>query len=219
VVSRVRYLLLVLCGGLLSAVQAGATPSAAWPAPGSQDAFIEKVRERYSSVRSMAAAFTQENEWELLEPEAPYHGHITVLADGRVNLRYDEPEGHTLVADGEHFWTYVPETGQVIKTSIEEKRAAVTALFLDFLSGHRIRAATPATDTVEIDLEPDPTLGLRRLTVVVDRHTYLGTSFTWTDLEGNTARYDLEGARINVDPDPDLFIFVVPDGVEVVELD
>lgn len=183
------------------------------------DDLLRKVRERYATVRSISADFTQENEWELLEPEAPYHGHLTVVSDGRVRLLYDEPEGHTLVADGEHFWTYVPETGQVIKTSIEERRAAVSRLFLDFLSGHRVRAVTLGAGTAEVDLEPDPSLGLRRLVVVIDRESYLGKSFTWTDLEGNTARYDLEGARINVNPDPDLFTFVVPDGVEVVELD
>jgi outer membrane lipoprotein carrier protein len=179
---------------------------------------LERVRARYSSIETLQASFEQVNDWDLLGESATYRGELSVSTDGRVRIAYSEPEGHVFVADGEWLWTFVPESGQVLKSAPGEDRTELSRLFLDFLAGNRVLRIDRTSSEADLVLETDDTSSLRELVVTVDTESGLGTRFMWIDAEGNTARYRFDSTRINRPLAPDTFVFHPPDGVDVVEL-
>jgi outer membrane lipoprotein-sorting protein len=186
---------------------------------GDDEAFLDRVRAAYADVRTLRADFVQVNDWEIITPDAAYEGWIYLTRDGRLRIEYTEPDGHVLVSDGVWVWTYVPESGQVIQSPVSRDQGSASRLFVDFLENRRVVGMARRDSVVEITLEPEEEMALRRLVVGVDPESGLGQTFAWTDREGNTARYAFRDFDTNVRLDPRLFEFVVPEGVELVRLD
>ncbi len=225
--AAVSAALLLVVGGPVAALAADggghgvsdAIPAGAADPDPVTDAFLDRVRDTYSDIRTLWAAFTQVNEWELLEASDPYRGELWVDAAGHVAIAYSEPPGHRLVSDGTWMWTYVPESGQVLKSRVDRQGDAVARLFLDFLAGHRVREVEWADEYVELTLEPEEDLGIRELRVEVDRPSALARRFVWTDWDGNVSDYRILRSTPNVTVEPDRFTFEPPDGVDVVEIE
>jgi outer membrane lipoprotein-sorting protein len=186
--------------------------------PGWEDRVLARVRDAYGALETLEATFEQENDWSIHEEVQSYRGRLYVVTDGRIRIEYDQPEGHLFVSDGTWHYTYVPESGQVLKSRAEPTGAPLARLFLDVLAGRRVASVTRSGERVAIELEPERELGLESLTVFVNPETGLGERFRWTDMEGNTATYVFLTSRTNVDLSDDLFVFDPPRGVEVVEL-
>ena len=119
---RVRWGLLSM-SLMVATASMGATPAL------EDDAIVSRVREAYRAVRSLEASFQQRNDWDLMESETTYLGRLYVRDDGRVRIEYRVPEGHLFVADGTWLWTYVPESGQVLKQSADIRGRAVHQLW------------------------------------------------------------------------------------------
>lgn len=179
---------------------------------------LARVQEAYETLVTLEATFEQENDWSFHEDAESYRGRLHVRTDGRLRIEYDEPKGHLFVADGQWHWTYVPESGQVLKSPAETTGAPLSRLFTDVLAGRRVASVSRAGDLVELELEPEPELGLSSLAVFVDERTGLGRRFRWTDVEGNTATYVFEEMRTNMPLADELFVFEPPKGVDVVTL-
>ncbi len=180
---------------------------------------VGRVREAYAKVHTLRASFVQVNNWEIVSPDAAYEGRIHLSRDGRIRIEYTEPDGHLLVSDGDWVWTYIPESGQVIQSPVTSDQGSAAKLFVDFLQDRRVVDVAWRDPIVEITLEPEEETSLRRLVVGVDAESGLGQTFAWTDREGNTAHYTFREFETNVRLDPQLFEFVIPEGVELVRLD
>lgn len=198
---------------------ATALPFASARAGAMEDDVVATVRKAYSAVETVRGTFTQTNDWGILAEKETYRGSLYVSADGRLRIEYSEPEGHLLVSDGSWLWTYVPESGQAVRTSAATTGDALRRLFLDFLAGQRLVRVEIDGNDATLFLEPEDELALTELAVRVDRRTGLGKEYRWTDREGNTARYVMTSMETNARLDESLFKFTPPGGVDVVLLD
>ncbi len=88
----------------------------------------------YRDIKTLHAEFTQ----MLVNPmmgDQTTTGTLYLSPPGRFSMRFSQPEGDRIVADGEWLWLYTPSTtpNQVIRQSIPEMGPATPNLFGQFV--------------------------------------------------------------------------------------
>lgn len=111
-------------------LQVGATP---WPA-GAADAqeppaaaeVLEEASSRYTGIHSICANFEQHLDIVLLGEERRGEGRMCHMAPNSFGMRFTEPAGDLVIADGEWVWLYNPsmEEGQVIRFAVSNAGGA-----------------------------------------------------------------------------------------------
>jgi outer membrane lipoprotein-sorting protein len=140
-------------------------------------------------------------------------------------MRWTDPEGDRVVADGEFFWVYYPsaDAGQVLQFSM-----AVQPGGLDF---HREFLEAPG-QKYELGYVGEEALGGRRAHVISAKPRE-ANAFTearlWLDVErslilqirigmenGSVRTVTLSDIQLDPPADPDRFRFIVPEGAQVI---
>jgi outer membrane lipoprotein carrier protein len=125
------FALTSLCLALLAAPLAAQTP----------EATLDKAIEAYDGVKTIRASFTQTVTNPLTGTTVNAKGDVVQQRDrGQLSIRFTDPAGDRIVADGQFVWLYLPSTnpGQVIKMRATEGASGtpdVTAQFLDAPKG------------------------------------------------------------------------------------
>jgi outer membrane lipoprotein carrier protein len=189
---------------------------------------IDRAVRAYGKIKTLRATFTQTITNPLTRSTASSRGEMQQRIPGYLSVRFTEPEGDRIVADGKAMWVYLPSTnpGQVIKRPLGQTTAGVpdvTSWFLDSAKT-RYKMSGAGTTTVEghqthaINLVPtDSTIPFTKATVWVDDDDALIRQFEVTDANGVVRRVTIRSITPNAKLDPDAFTFHVPKGVKVFE--
>ena len=175
-------------------------------------------------VRSLQADFTQTLSVPLLNTHQRSAGTLYQRKPDRFLMRFSDPAGDVIVADGRHFWLYYPSTDarQVIRTGIAEGGEAVD-LQQQFLSNpnQRFVATLAGQETVGgqathvLTLVPRGASPYRLLKVWIDTDDYLVRRFEMTEENESVRRVELRNLRTNHALPDDLFTFTPPAGAQV----
>ena len=151
---------------------------------GAQDAAsaLARAERAYAAVRSVRAEFGQTISNPMLGDPETSSGTLYLLKPNKFAMRFAEPAGDRLVADGTWLWAYTPSTvpNQVIRQPVPTSGAATPNLFAQFVERplERYEATYAGRDTVASDpvelvtLVPRTrTLGFRRATVAISERT------------------------------------------------
>ncbi|MFC1660686.1 outer membrane lipoprotein carrier protein LolA [Gemmatimonadota bacterium] len=186
---------------------------------------LEEAGEQYGRIRTFCADFQQELVVPLLGETTHSRGVLCQERPNRLSMRFSDPAGDVVVADGEFFWVYYPsaDPGQVLRFTMETRPGGFD-FQKEFLEG-------PGE---KYDLEY---LGLEE---VEGRETYLisaiprspvsfSASRLWLDPEsslivkaeilqenGSKRTVILSNLVMNPDPDPDRFRFTPPPEAQVI---
>jgi outer membrane lipoprotein-sorting protein len=201
-------------------------------APGPQEAaaqdpipVLERASEVYRGLDGFCADFRQELRVQLLRQTTRSRGELCQRPPGRFEMRFTDPEGDRIVADGTHIWIYFPSTdpGQVFRTRL----AAAEGRFdfhREFLSepAERYRAAHEGVEDVDgrrthrILLEPRDPSPYVQVRVWIDAEDHLLRRLEIHE-EGETVRL-LELTNLRLDPvlRAERFVFEPPEGVRVI---
>lgn len=204
----------------------GATP----PTPAearSQDRaaqILSQAEAAANAVRSLEADFTQTMSVPLLNQTQRSAGKLYQRKPDRFLMRFSEPEGDVIVADGRHFWLYYPSADrrQVIRTSIAEGGEAVD-LQAQFLSNPNQRFVSTLAGEESVGGRPAHVLTLvprgaspyRILKIWVDREDHLVRRFEITEENESVRRVELRNLRTNHTLANSLFTFTPPEGTQV----
>lgn len=214
-------------GAVTAAPAKPATP-AATPAPGkSQDraAQILAGAERAANgIRSLEADFTQSLTVPLLNNTQRSTGKLYQRKPDRFLMRFSDPQGDVIVADGQHFWLYYPSSDrtQVVRTSIAAGGQAVD-LQAQFLSNpnQRFVATLVGEESVSgrpayvLTLVPRGASAYKLLKIWVDREDSIVRRFEMTEENNSVRRVDLRNVRTNHALADNLFTFTPPAGARV----
>lgn len=103
-----------------------ATAAAALHAPAAAQApdpleVLEAASARYAAASSLCADFVQRLENPLLKQTTESSGVLCQRQPDLFSMRFEEPEGDLVVADGTHLWIYYPSMnpGQAIRSSLD----------------------------------------------------------------------------------------------------
>jgi outer membrane lipoprotein carrier protein len=200
-------------------------PARGAEATGDRAAEILARAERASlGIRSLEADFTQTLTIPLLNRTERSAGRLVQRRPDRFLMRFSDPQGDIIVADGRHFWLYYPSSDvrQVIRTSIADGGEAVD-LHRQFLSNPHERFDASVTGEERVGGRATDVLALaprgpspyRSLRIWVDRQDHMVRRFEMTEDNGSVRRVELSNLRTNHAVPDALFTFTPPEGAQV----
>jgi outer membrane lipoprotein carrier protein len=222
--------------GEAPAPAAGAAPAAAPAAPATPPTAAQKANQDRAAeiltqaeraaraIRSMEADFTQTLNVPLLNTNQRSTGKLYQRKPDRFLMRFTDPEGDVIVADGRHFWLYYPSTDrrQVIRTSIAEGGEAVD-LQAQFLSNPNQRfvatllgeESVGGQQTHVLTLVPRGASPYKILKVWIDKDDYLVRRFEMTEENNSVRTVEMRNLRTNHALPDNLFTFTPPAGAQI----
>jgi outer membrane lipoprotein carrier protein len=211
---------------------AAAAPAPAGPAApaqgGRQDAneILRRVEQTAAGIRTLEADFTQSLRVPLLNTNQTSTGKLYQRKPDRFLMRFTDPAGDVMVADGRHFWIYYPSTDrtQVIRTSIAEGGeqadfqkqflSNATDRFVATLNGEEGVGGRPAWALTLVPKRESPYKVIR---IWVDRQDYLVRRFEMTEENNSVRRVELRNLKVNQPVAEALFTFTPPAGTHIFE--
>jgi outer membrane lipoprotein carrier protein len=189
---------------------------------------IDRAVAAWAAARTVRASFEQTLTNPLTGREVTARGEFQKRGRDRIAVRFTDPAGDRIVADGRSLWIYLPSTApdQVIRRSAAQGANSVD-LTAQLLTAPRSKYNITAAGTATVDGRPARGLVLvpkregsqlfARATVWVDDRDGLVRLFEVTDDNGVTRRIRLTSIRVNVAVDASAFRFTPPKGVRVIE--
>ena len=197
------------------------------PTPVTSTNVVRGVQQRYDATTDFTADVTQEMTVASLDKTLTARGTVSFRRPGKLRWQLGDGSGQLIVADGTTLWLYQPDDKQVLKAPFQSAFRASTPI--SFLLGvGRIAddfdASLDPPDTQNGDTltwlkliprQGDGTLGWLRLGV--NPKTYDIAAAEIHDQLGNLTKLQFTNLKRGVGLDDKLFVFKIPDGIDVVE--
>ncbi|HEX8673770.1 MAG TPA: outer membrane lipoprotein chaperone LolA [Longimicrobium sp.] len=211
--------------GAAPAAQPAAKP-AGQTAASTDDAteILRRTEQRADAIRTLEADFVQNLRVPLLNQTQNSAGKLYQRKPDRFLMRFTQPAGDVMVADGRYFWLYYPSTDrtQVIRTSIAKGGGAVdlqrqfignaAARFVPTLNRSEV---VDGHDSYALTLVPRQASPYKVLRIWVDKRDYTVRRFEMTEENESVRRVELRNIRVNGTIPDNLFSFTPPQGTQV----
>jgi outer membrane lipoprotein carrier protein len=195
----------------------------------SPDQTLDRAVSAWAKIKTVRASFDQTLTNSLTGTSANARGEFQQQRPNRLAIRFTEPAGDRIIADGTFIWIYLPSSqpGQVIKRSAADGGAMPLDISGAFLTDPRARyevtgagAGTVAGHAAHALLLV-PKEGTQKLfdkaTIWVDDDDGLIRQFEVLEPSGVTRRIRITSLEPNVAVERSAFSFTPPAGVRVVE--
>ena len=212
--------------GAAPAQQPAGKPAAGPTAASADDAteILRRTERRADAIRTLEADFVQSLRVPLLNQNQNSAGKLYQRKPDRFLMRFTQPAGDVMVADGRYFWLYYPSTDrtQVIRTSIAKGGGAVD-LQRQFIGNAAARFVATLNrgevvdghDTHALTLVPRQASPYKVLRIWVDKDDYTVRRFEMTEENESVRRVELRNIRVNGTIPDALFRFTPPQGTQV----
>lgn len=187
---------------------------------------LHAAAERYESVATLCADFTQQLEVPLLGSERTGTGRLCQGAPNLFAMRFDDPAGDLIVVDGEHAWVYFPSNDEktVLKTSAAraaggqdfhreflvdpEAKYDIEYEALDELEGRRVH---------RLRMTPLNPMSYRHAVLWIDDGEPVLRRLRLEEENGSVRTITLADVGFGADPGTGWFSFTPPEGALVME--
>lgn len=199
-------------------------PGAAWGQDRAAQA-LEAASRRYQEFSTLCAGFQQVLTVTLLGERKESTGELCQRRPNLFFMRFSDPRGDEVVADGTHFWIYYPSMnpGQVLKLPLDPSRGGLD-FYREFLDrpGEKYDATLEGEEvvtgrnTVRIALRPREPRGYRSARVWIDPDRGMIRRVEVTEDNGTIRLLTLDGIQVDPPVADAAFTFPVPEGVRVI---
>lgn len=200
------------------------------PTPPTQDPWpvLERASAAYAAITTLTADFVQVVDNPLIGAPDTTRGRLFLERPGRFAMRFTEPQGDRLVADGRYLWLYTPSTtpNQVIRTRIPTTGGVTPNLFGQFVDRPRerylarwVKADSTGGDVADVvALMPlDAAVGYREAMIWVSRSDGAVRRVEIVEASGQRRVVVLHGLQSNAAIAPRELRFTPPAGARVVD--
>ena len=213
----------VLFGAALAAV------SVAPAYPQSPSATLDRAVRAYKNVRTVRALFTQTITNPLLGQTVTSAGEVVQRRPNHVSVRFTDPAGDRIVADGKWVWFYLPSStpGQVVRARIAKGGSGspdLTAQFLEtptsrFEVTDLGREKVNGRNTRVLSLVPKPGVDapFTKAVIWVDSADALIRQFELTEPSEIIRRVTIKTLAVNPAIPASAFRFTPPSGTKVID--
>jgi outer membrane lipoprotein carrier protein len=219
-VKSVRVLILltaVVVAALPAALCADSTPPL--------DYILKELEKRYTGSQ-FSADFLQESTIKSMEITDFAAGRVYVRYPGMMRWEYEKPEPQVIITDGHKLWIYRPLDNQVMTGNAPVFfRDGKGASFLSDIRLVRqkftITLHPPEGEYLyELRLVPrEKTLNISQIRLYVVPRAFTIARVVTLDDYGDDTRIDIVNPQFNVELDPALFKFDIPQGADVQKID
>jgi outer membrane lipoprotein carrier protein len=196
------------------------------PAPAQQGAIpvLEAAAARYRASSALCADFVQDRSIPLLGEKRSGRGRLCQKQPNLFMMRFTDPQGDLVIADGVHFWQYTPSTDP--RQAIQARMESVGGAFdfhREFLEnpGEKYEARLDGQEAIDgngthrVVLVPRRPAGFREAVLWIDVGSSLVRRVEVREENGSVTTVSLSGIDLNATPSADLFRFTPPAGVEI----
>jgi outer membrane lipoprotein-sorting protein len=188
------------------------------------DSLLERAAQAVAQARTMRASFEQTVTNPDLKQSKDAKGEFGQQGASRFAMRFSDPPGDAIVADGQNVWVYLPSAskGQAIKLPLTQ--GAQLDLFSQLLTAPKTsykvtdggRAVVNERPVQIVKLEPKvPGTPFSKATLWIDRDNALVRQLEAVELSGLIRRIRFVDIRTDVELPAGFLKFVVPEGVKV----
>lgn len=191
----------------------------------SADRVLDRAAAAYQASKSLRAEFVQTIQIPALEKEKAGRGVVYQKKPHYFLMKFSDPEGDLVVADGEYFWMYYPsaQPDQVVRTAIDRTAESTTTLGGRFVMNpsERYVATYVGEEAVAdrrahlVSLVPKFDAPYTLVRVWIDASDYLVRKFEVHEENGTVRTMTLRNLETDVDLPDRMFAFSPPSGVEV----
>jgi outer membrane lipoprotein carrier protein len=188
---------------------------------------MSEIQSRYEKTNDFEADFIQEYISKVMRQPNRGEGKVYFKKKGMMRWDYTVPN-QKFVSDGHTLWYYQPEEKQVLVTDVlsvlkEKTPLAFLAgegnLSRDFNLLNLNESVSQKEDNYVIELAPkEPIATLSKLTLTVDKKTYIVLQADVFDGFGNLTRTRFINTKTNVGVSNSFFQFAIPPGTEVIKM-
>lgn len=201
-----------------------------YPAAAADDAaLIQKIlggiEKRYAG-KGFHAKFFQESMLKAMMISDTAEGRLIVKRPGKMRWEYLIPDEQTIITDGKSMWIYRPADKQVMVGKAPEffsggKGAGFLSDIQQIRKSFDVQLQTSKSpDHFRLRLLPKtPTAELADVILSVNRSDYLVQQVLTYNSYGDETRIEFSDYRFNQNPKDSLFTFIIPDGIDVVQID
>jgi len=185
---------------------------------------LEGAADRYREVNAMCADFEQVIEVRLMGITRESEGRVCQRRPNLFSMRFSDPEGDMVISDGRDFWVYYPsiDEEQVMRHPSADSPGRHD-FFREFLENpaSKYSARDDGTERVGerecriVALTPLAGASYRGARLWLDAANHLIRRLELHEESGNVRTVTLSNPDLSPSPDPDLFIFEVPEGARV----
>lgn len=185
------------------------------------DTVFERLKEKYASIESLRAEFSQTMTSSYMDEEATSQG-VLVIQGERYRV---ETEGQTLVTDGKVTWVYMPSQNQVLINDYRNDEQSFS--ISEFLFGYDENYDASEVNTATVGGEKHFVLTLRpkrddafftEATLAMRDRDNVITRLQVVDVNGTTMVFNLDNIQLNPALKDNVFSFTPPQGTEVIDL-
>ena len=188
-------------------------------------AVLEGASQNYAQVHTFCAQFHQVTEVTLLNLIRSGQGRMCQRPPNEFAMRFSEPAGDLIVADGESVWTFYPSVDdqQVLRFSGLNSDDRFN-FYKNLLTNPRTRFKAVYQGIEEIDnqrshrifMEPKEPQGFRSAVVWIDLETELIINLEVLDSNESIRKIRLTDISLNMELEDEEFRFVPPEGTRVI---
>lgn len=204
--------------------------SAAWPgeppAAVAQSTVpsLDEAARRYSDVGTVCANFEQVIELRLLRRTISSAGRICQQRPNLLSMRFTDPDGDMVIGDGEYIWAYYPSLDpEQVNRYPSGASPGREDFFRELLEdpGTKYRAEEGGVEDVGgrdcrvVTLTPLAGAGYRRARLWLDVRTHVIRRLELHEPGERIRTVTLDDIDLSATPDPELFVFEVPEGARV----
>jgi outer membrane lipoprotein carrier protein len=189
---------------------------------------LDRASAAYQTVSTLSATFVQVVDNPMVGGPDTTRGVMYLVRPDRFAMRFTDPQGDRIVADGRHLWLYTPSTtpGQVIRSPIPAHGTTGPNLIGQFVdhARERYQARYLRGDSLSggwadvVALAPrEPDQPYRDAVIWVDRNDGLLRRIDITETSGQRRVLVLQGLHVNQPIPTREVTFSTPKGVRVVD--
>jgi len=187
------------------------------------DEIIKKVKDKYHDLKTFYAEFSQTSYWKLADNVHEQKGKIWLKDTDKFRI---ETEDQTVVSDGKTIWTYSQFNNQVIIDKAEKSGEEIRLpkdIFFKYSENYNQLYLREA----KIEDQPCHVLELRAKTedifvkymkIWINVKVFIPIKIEQIDINDNSNSYLLKNIQMNETITDNLFIYKVPDSVEVIDM-
>src|SRR2546426_6364082 len=189
---------------------------------------LDHASQTYQTIANLSADFVQVVANPMIGAPDTTRGRLYQMRPSRFAMRFTDPKGDRIVADGRYLWLYTPSTtpGQVIRSRIPEVGTTGPNLIGQFVEHPRerydaryVRVDTLSGGTADVvALTPkEHDQPYRAAVIWIDRADGLVRRIEITETGGQQRTVVLDNLRMNAGAPGREFTFLPPAGVRVVD--
>jgi outer membrane lipoprotein-sorting protein len=191
-------------------------------------ALLQDAGREYRAIRGFCAGFQQVLEVPLLQEVTESEGSLCQERPNLFAMRFSDPEGDLLVADGSWFWVYYPSSDprQVLQFELQSRPGGLD-FHQEFLEspGEKYEMKYLGEESVAglsthvISLVPVAPAGFEAARIWLDPNRSLIVRARVEMENGSVRTVTLSDIVLNPPQDPARFRFTPPDGAQVIRRD